>query len=271
MDPYLERRGLWEEIQIGLIVAIQQFLTPLVQPHYRVAIERRTYLALLTPDPFAGKPDVLLISSASGRTAAGPALVAAGGGPIIGELPLPEEVIEPYLEIRDVVTGDVVTVIEILSLTNKLAGEGRTHYERKRLRVLGSETHLVEIDLLRGGEPLPIRLPDPNLSGDYSIIVSRAQQRPAADVYVFSLRDPMPDFPIPLRPHEAEPILPLNQLLHDLYERSGYDLAVDYRQQPELPLIGEDKVHVISTEGRNPSELTLTQDFFGKKVNGSSS
>lgn len=47
MDPYLERPGLWEEVHAGLIVAMQQHLSPLLRPRYRVAIERRTYLALL--------------------------------------------------------------------------------------------------------------------------------------------------------------------------------------------------------------------------------
>ena len=63
MDPYLERPGMWEEIHTGLIVAMQQHLAPLAQPGYRVAIERRTYLALLTTDAgeFVGKPDLMVV------------------------------------------------------------------------------------------------------------------------------------------------------------------------------------------------------------------
>ena len=50
----------------------------------------------------------------------------------------------------------VVTAIEILSPKNKHRGVGRTIYERKRLEVLGSLTHSVEVDLLWGGKPMEI-------------------------------------------------------------------------------------------------------------------
>lgn len=238
MDPYLERGGLWEEVHASLIVEIQQSLTPLVRPHYRVAIERRTYLALLTPDPFVGKPDVLLVSpTGQSLTAMPAAAVMAGANPLVGELPVPEEVLERYLEVRDVLTGEVITVIELLSPANKLTREGRAQYERKRLNVLGSATNLIELDLLRAGESFPVRVQG---QGDYRLIVSRAPQRPRADVYLFSLREAIPSIPIPLRPGETEPVLPLNQILHDLYDRAGYDLAVDYRQPPPNPPLSAD-------------------------------
>jgi hypothetical protein len=35
-------------------------------------------------------------------------------------------------------------------------GEGREHYWGKRLKLLSSNAHLVEIGLLRGGEPMPM-------------------------------------------------------------------------------------------------------------------
>ena len=65
MDPYLERPGLWGEVHTGLISALQWFLTPLLQPRYRVAVERRTYLALLPPE-LAGIPDISLALSDTG-------------------------------------------------------------------------------------------------------------------------------------------------------------------------------------------------------------
>jgi hypothetical protein len=77
--------------------------------------------------------------------------------------------------------------------------------------------------------------------GDYRIIISHAPQRPRADVYLFSPREAIPEFPIPLRAGETEPLLPLNQILHSLYDRAGYDLAVDYQQPPpDPPLSAED-------------------------------
>lgn len=240
MDPYLERRGLWEEVHTGLIAEIQQFLGPLVRPRYRVAVERRVYLAVLTPDELVGKPDVLLITPPTAPDAS--ALHHGASTAVLPQtatLPLAEEVIERYLEIREAATGDVVTVIEILSHSNKIPRQGRAQYARKRLAVLASLTHLVEIDLLRAGDPMPLRVATQENPGPYRLVVSRVQYRPQADAYLFGVRDAIPDIPIPLRPGESEPVLALNQILHTLYDQAGYDLAVDYRQPPVQPLAAE--------------------------------
>lgn len=241
MDPYLERPGLWKEVHTRLIVALADVLGPLVRPRYRVAVERRTYLTLLAPGEIAGEPDVLVIRG-DGETE-GPTLAATVTGPItpvVAELPMPEKVVERYLELRDVVTGEVVTAIELLSLTNKVSYEGRRVYEAKRLKVLGSMTHLVEIDLLRVGEPMAMRIQGNARSAAYRILISRAYHRPRAEVYLFGVRDPIPPFPVPLRQGEAEPVIDLNTVLHGLYDRASFDLAIDYRQEADPPLEGED-------------------------------
>lgn len=243
MDPWLERRGIWEQVHTGLIVSVQRFLTPLLRPRYHVGIEERTYLAILPPeDQSTGVPDVLVVGP---RTEWGrdPSTAfknkLARVEPMVAELPVPEEVKERYLEIRRVPDQQVVTVIEILSPSNKLPGEGREQYERKRFKVLGSQTNLVEVDLVRVGQPLPMKAP---AASDYRLVVSRAAQRPRADVYLFGVRDPIPAFPVPLRPGEPEPELPLNQLLHEVYDLGGYDLVIDYRISPQPPLPEADAV-----------------------------
>ena len=75
---------------------------------------------------------------------------------------------------------------------------------------------------------------------DYRPIVSRSQRRPYADVHLFNMRDLIPDLPIPLRPGEEEPFMPLNRILHEVYDQGGYDLIIDYQQPPEPPLSGAD-------------------------------
>lgn len=239
MDPYLERPGLWSEVHTGLIAALQRFLTPLLRPRYRVAVERRTYIALLPPE-LAGIPDMSVALSDTESTSPGRSVTALGTMPRIVQLPMPEEVVERYLAVKDVGTGEVVTVIELLSPTNKLTGEGRKQYEEKRLKVLASLTNLVEVDLLRAGQPMTIIGDGDTIQSDYRIIVSRAEYRPNADAYLFSVREPIPDFPLPLRPHEDEPLVLLNQVLHTLYDEAGYDMAVDYSEPPVPPLQDED-------------------------------
>src|SRR5215468_4367351 len=235
MDPYLERRDHWHAVHTRLLVAMADALGPQVWPHYRVDIELRTYIALLTSQSLAGIPDVLVMSSP--REVGYPIAPAISSAPQVVEVPMPEEIHERYLVVREVTTQDVVTVLAILSLANKLTHEGREAYEAKRTIVLGSKTNLVEIDLLRAGSPLP---PFQAGQSDYRILISPALSRPRAMAYTLSVRDPLPTIPIPLRPGDPEPTLPLNQLLHDLYDRARYDLAIDYSQPPIPPLPDDD-------------------------------
>lgn len=75
------------------------------------------------------------------------------------------------IAIRDRDDNGLVTVLELLSRSNKYAGPDREQYLGKRMLVLRSATHLVEIDLLRGGP----RMPPPELpTCDYYALVSRA-------------------------------------------------------------------------------------------------
>ncbi len=245
MDPYLEQPGLWPEVHTRLIVAIADALGPMVRPRYRVAVEQRSYVAMVTSDETVVVPDVLVADrESSSRPDVSPSSQSelhVEAGVFIAELPMPEQRVERYLEVHSVDTHEVITSVELLSPTNKLPGEGRRLYEKKRLRVLSSMTHLIEIDLLRAGRPMPMsKLDAPRF--DYSIVVSRAHQRPKAEVRLFQLRQPIPSFPVPLRTTEAEPVLDLNTILHELYDRAGYDMIIDYRTQPTPPLRQEDAV-----------------------------
>ena len=172
------------------------------------------------PDEFAGIPDVLVLQPAGMAQVSVAPAYANGGAPLLAEIPMPEEVVERFLEIRSVQSAEVVTVIELLSPANKSNPTGRQEYNDKRQKVLSSKTNLIEIDLLRGGESPPLHWrTQPQC--DYRIVVSRAWQRPQVDVYCIGLRQPLPSIPVPLRRSESEPSLELNQLLHDLYERAG--------------------------------------------------
>ena len=84
---------------------------------------------------------------------------------------MPVEMQQSFLEVKDAATQVVVTAIEVLSPANK-RGEGRNQYEAERQRVLGSQMHLVEIDLLRAGQPL---LLEPDAVPSHSrLLISRA-------------------------------------------------------------------------------------------------
>jgi hypothetical protein len=184
MDPYLERRGLWEEVHTQLIVDSARALHRQITPQYQVAIEQRSYMTLLWADELVGLPDVMVINGGGTKTA--PAM-ATSPAPLVAELPMPHEIVERYLEIRESVgEGRVITAIEILSPTNKVSHEGREFYLAKRLKVLGSLTNLVEIDLLRAGQPMAMKIKTPR-PADYRIVISRAPKNGRAPMSI-SLR-----------------------------------------------------------------------------------
>jgi len=232
MDPYLERSGLWNQVHHDLISDIRRYLLPLLRPDYIITIEQRTYLSLTPPD----KKPLYISAHESSLPSPNATIITL---PYIIKLPHPIPITTSWLEIREIETQDVMTVIEVLSPVNKVHPKGRHEYLTKRLKILSSWTNLVEIDLLRAGKPLPMQLPHPK-SSHYRIITSRYHQRPHALAYLFNLTEIIPDISIPLLPDEPEPLLPLNQILHTMYDESGYDLQIDYHQPPPPPQFDND-------------------------------
>jgi hypothetical protein len=144
----------------------------------------------------------------------------------------PESVSIVTVEIRDTAHRRLVTAIEVLSPTNK-RGDGRDEYLAKRRHMLLSSAHLVEIDLLRRGQRVPMREPLPQAR--YFVFVSRVDRRPQTDVWPIGLNQPLPEVPIPLEAPDRDVSLDLGGALANVYDRLGLDLAIDYTHGPEIP------------------------------------
>ena len=169
---------------------------------------------------------------------------------------LPEQDVESlsYLNVLDRESREVVTVVEVLSPTNKRPGEHRAQYLAKRSAVRQSDAHLVEIDLLRGGQPMPA---EGRPECTYSVLVSRADRRPQADFWPFGLRDPLPTVPVPLRPGDGYARLDLRAILDRVYDESGYEDFI-YQREPDPTLTGDDDAWVRSFLP-SPSAETVTR------------
>ena len=135
---------------------------------------------MLPPEPARSiRPD-LAVTGPRG----GPAHVVVGVAEI--EAPshprLPAEDVEriPFVEIRDRQSRALVTVIELLSPSNKASGsQGRRLYQQKQGELLGSKTHLLEIDLLRAGAhtvAAPLDYLVDRGSWDYLVCLHRGDQ-----------------------------------------------------------------------------------------------
>ena len=137
-----------------------------------------------------------------------------------------------FVEVRDRRNRELVAVVELLSPSNKRRGPDRSQYLAKRRQLLTGPAHLVEIDLLRGGEPLPVEdRPD----CDYSVTVSRAEDRPRAGFWPIRLRDPLPTVPVPVHLGEPDARLDLQALLSRIYDGAGYRYYI-HEGQPDPPL-----------------------------------
>ncbi len=237
MNPYLEHPYFWPEIHHWLIVEIARLLGPQLRPKYVVSVEVRVYesiddsLTVGIPDVTILRPQIATSSSTSNVAVAAPPTQS-----MKVTIPMPITVREGYLEIKNVATKEVVTVIELLSPTNKRTGKGREMYEEKREEILGSRTNLVEIDLLRSGKSMPII--GNNIESHYRILVCRGNRRPNADLYAFNLQNILPIFPLPLRLDDVEPMIDLQSLLNEIYDIAAYDLKIDYNQEV-VPLLSD--------------------------------
>ncbi len=244
MNPYLAHPALWSGVHHRLITAIANDLAPQIRPKYIVAIEERVYQMSGEESLLIGIPDVAVQrpQTTANITKSNITIAAPTAQPIEATIPLPETLTESYLEIRDVKTNEVMTVIEVLSPKNKQSVVGRLQYETKRQNVLGSCTHLVEIDLLRQGKAMPILSPE--IESHYRILVSRGDTRPKAKLYAFNLPDKIPQFPLPLRSEDVEPLVDLQRLMHEIYDQGGYDLRLDYSREPTPALSMIDAIWV---------------------------
>jgi hypothetical protein len=236
MNPYFEQPGVWKGFHTSFLIRLADALTPQANPRYFVNVEQSVYI-----DRGEDERELLGYADATVTRNLEPATSPTGG---IATLEAPETGTVRYgavkkthrwLTVRDTATRRVVTVIELLSPSNKMGGN-RGEYLRKRRRVLRSTAHLVEIDLLRGGPRMPtggVR------ASDYRIVVSRRPDRPRVQVWPVGLREPIPVIPIPVRTGEQDLRLELKPLVDEVYDKGGYRFHL-YGTPPDPPLLPAD-------------------------------
>jgi hypothetical protein len=256
MDPYLEEQR-WGDFHNRAVTYIADALQVGLPADLRARLGERVYLEWVEAPARQYVPDVNVYELP--RTARGGAR-EAGGATAVAEPPaptatdlapvaepdivfVPAEFKEHFLQIIDVRSGGrVVTMIEVLSPSNKMTGRGREEYLRKQSETLRAAVNLVEIDLLRTGEPTTLAKPG-MLPADrvtpYHASVHRAHRPDRIEYFRMPLRERLPRFPIPLRPTDPDVILDLQAVVDQTYDRGRYD-DIDYRRPLSPPLIPAD-------------------------------
>lgn len=226
LDPTLETAGLWQDFHTSFIISLRDSLRRALGDRYLTLAEERVYVAWEgAPLPSVHRRDISVATPGSPATAtAGPSGSVATSPVMLVAVALPEEILQRFVAIRTP-AGELVTVLEVLSPYNKRPGhEGRQNYLTKRQEFISAGIHLVEVDLLLGGERMPLAQPWP--SCDRSVLVIRRHRPQAAELYPFSVRDPLPTIALPLRDPDGDHPLPLQAVLEEAWDRGGYDAVV---------------------------------------------
>ena len=235
MNPYLEQETVWHDFHERFCPAAAELLTAQIRPHFIAKIDEHIYIHELPDDArrFIGRGDIAVTQRHPRAETTSTATLEA---PVRVHLPAVDIERLSFLEICDRQTSRVVTVIELLSPSNKQPGPDREQYIAKRSELLRSEVHFVELDLLRGGPRMPMEnLPE----CDYYALVGRIEERPRAGVWPIHLRDPLPVIPIPLADPYPDARLDLKQVLDRVHDAAGYEDYI-YDGEPRPPLAKDD-------------------------------
>ena len=151
MDPYLEDPVAWRDLHQLLSGRIRLDLTAQIRPRYVARLDVRYVMDYADSGQInIMYPDVDIIESThaprrSGRSAAPTIATPTTTSPLMLTTLMPSQEKVVTIQIRDARTKQLVTVIELLSHSNKRPGVDRETHRTKRLRIMSSDAHFVEL------------------------------------------------------------------------------------------------------------------------------
>lgn len=241
MNPFFEQQ--WQDAHTMLIGYIRDALQERLPDELVARAEEEVVAIGGEADPAKFRPDVSVKQPWEETGAGGVAVAKRLGAP---EAAVPTRVfvdddVERWVEIRDE-AGRLVTVIELLSPSNKEDEPARGRYLNKRRTFISAGVNVVEIDLVRRGVPV---FPDEARSlmrekgAPYAVCVFRSSRLGEREVYVIGLRERLPIISVPLRPGDTDVALELQPLIDQCHERGRYH-RLRYGLPLEPPLAPDD-------------------------------
>jgi hypothetical protein len=255
VDPYVESPAFWKDFHGRIINSLSEVLLETLPDNYFALIEED--VLLLEPDLDRDKqitPDVLVGTDPLLAGSPNSALAVAEIEPVtLNNVEFVDLPTQRYIEIVRLPDRKVVTVIEVLSATNK--SDGRGAYLDKRQRLLRQPVNLVEIDLLHAGRRIALTKPLP--PNHYYALVSRSAERPKCSVYGWSVRQKCPKIPVPLLPSDGDALADLGKAFEWSYVRGRYDRLIRYDDNPPPPRFpAEDMEWVASIASKSARSST---------------
>jgi hypothetical protein len=241
MDPYIETPALWSDFHNNLASELQAQLNRSIQPRYFARLTPYvTYEVVEVGQVYGVRPDVGVWQLQPFARETSSNVVTIPPAPVESQIALEIPLRLHSVEIRATASQQRVTVIEILSPVNKRPShEAYLAYQHKRRDILRSMVHLLEIDLLRGGERPPLQRPVP--IAPYYVVLSRSDRRPHMAVWPIQLMDRLPMVPVPLLEPDPDAPLDLGAAVANVYERGAYAAQIDYRETPPAPALSADE------------------------------
>ncbi len=239
MDPYIEDPEVWGDFYNNLASEIQGQLNKTIRPRYVARlIPYVTYEVVEIEKTRGIRPDVGVWQPQPPRGSISASAAVITPAPVESRVALEFPLRLMTVEVRKTDTMELVTAIEILSPVNKRTGhDAYQDYQRKRRELLRSAAHLLEIDLLRGGERPPLELAVPR--APYYAVLCRAQERPDVQVWPIQFNDHLPVLPVPLLEPDPDVALDLGAAVAEVYERGGYADLIDYHRNPPPPALAD--------------------------------
>jgi hypothetical protein len=238
MDPWLEDAEVFRDVHSSLIFLLRKAVNAVLPRGY---VARGTQLVWVDPE-LKREPDVGVFGR--GERPDGGAVAELAGALAVAEAPALEPWEQPYLEILTGKGQRLVTMIEIVSLSNKKPGDGgRTAYQQKQQECRLGNVNMVELDLLRAGGHVTA-VPLDHLrrvagSFDYHTAITVAGSPSHFFAVPTRMTDRLPVIPIPLDPG-IEPVrVDLQPLFDEVYDTGLYAEYTDYTRPPDPPLTPE--------------------------------
>ncbi len=240
MDPYLEQ--FWPDLHARLVLYACDQLEEQLPRELIARVEERIVFET-EEEPATAYPDVK-ITERRGRRMATDAMPSdtAVIEPVV--VLYDEPATETFINILEAGPAQrLVTVIQLLSLSNKLPGEGQRQYRQKQRELRDTNVSLVEIDLLRRGDrvlSVPVSRIPKRARTTYQICVRRGWRPRRFEIYPVPLRARLPGIRIPLRETDEDIRLDLQSILQQAYRKGRYHLTIDYSKRPAPPLAPDD-------------------------------
>jgi hypothetical protein len=207
MDPFLEDEKIWPPFQHHLVACLYQTLLPGLVDRYRARVGQRRYTT-----------EQALFTSI-----------------------VREDHEEEFIEVRQRNDNRLVTLVDVVSPTNKTTAAGRQAYLVKRKDAKNAGASLVEIDLVMQGQPMLDYSREGLPEWDHAVTVTRASQPERYEIYTATVQKKLPKFRLPLAADDRDTVLDLQATFARCFDQGNFAAQVNYQRDPPTRIADDDR------------------------------